>query len=389
MLRRYRPLLLLMFTPAGLALGARAAAMPAVEQLLSNAGAGAAATAPAVIHLGASAALSGPAALLGQRFHAGSQAYFAQVNKQGGVGGAMIALDLLDDAYESERAEANTRQLLEDPRTLALFGYVGTPTSFVALPYVRRAQVAFVGAYTGSEVLREPPSPYVFNVRASYADESRKLAQAMKAAGVRSINVMVQADMFGRSGLEAIKAAAAEQGIQVAVSATVKRNSESVADVATELVRKSRADAIFMVSTYATCAAFVKAARGLGYRGHFYTLSFAGLEPLREALGKNLGGVTLAQVVPDPQEASLPLVAAYQQAMRQAGDKHFDSISLEGYIAARVMVEALRRAKAPLSRASVLEALAQMGPLDLGGFALHVGQGGRAQPKFVELKGAK
>ena len=77
----------------------------------------------------------------------------------------MISLNLLDDAYETERAEANTRQLLDDPRILALFGYVGTPTSFVALPYVRRAKLAFVGAYTGSEVLREPPSPYIFNVR--------------------------------------------------------------------------------------------------------------------------------------------------------------------------------------------------------------------------------
>ena len=211
----------------------------------------------------------------------------------------------------------------------------------------------------------------------------------MKAAGVRTINVMVQADMFGRSGLEAIKVSAAEQGIQVLASATVKRNTENVADVATELVHRSKADALFMVSSYATCAAFVKAARGLNYRGHFYTLSFAGLEPLREALGKSLSGVTMAQVVPDPLDASLPLVAAYQHAMRQAGEKQFDSISLEGFIAARVMVEGLRHAKAPLTRASVLEALAHLGPQDLGGFQLSVGMGSRAQPKFVELKGDK
>ncbi|MEJ6003997.1 ABC transporter substrate-binding protein [Paucibacter sp. AS339] len=384
MLRRYRPFLLIL-VPACLALGSRAWAESALDSAGGSSGGG---SAP-VIHLGTSAALSGPAALLGRRFHAGAQAHFSQVNKLGGVGGATIALTLLDDAYEAERAEANTRQLIDDERTVALFGYVGTPTSFVALPYVRRAKVAFVGAYTGSDVLREPPSPYVFNVRASYADEGRKLVQAMKAAGLRTVNVMYQADMFGRSGLEAVKAAAAEQGIQVLASATVKRNSESVADVATELVRKTPADAVFMVSTYGTCAAFVKAARAQKYRGPFYTLSFAGLEPLREALGKSLSGVTIAQVVPDATDAALPLVAAYQQAMRQAGEKQFDSISLEGFIAARIMVEGLRQAKAPLTRASVLEALAHLGPQDLGGFQLSVGMGSRAQPKFVELKGDK
>ncbi|MCV2350221.1 ABC transporter substrate-binding protein [Paucibacter sp. Y2R2-4] len=372
--------------PVGLTLGSLARAESDAEVSGSSGGASRPAS---VIYLGGSAALSGPAAFLGRRFHVGAQAHFTQLNRQGGVGGAMIALNLLDDAYETERAEANTRQLLDDPRTLALFGYVGTPTSFVALPYVRRAKVAFVGAYTGSEVLREPPSPYVFNVRASYADEGRKMVQAMKAAGVRTVNVMYQADMFGRSGLEAIKAAATEQGIQVLASATVKRNTESVADVATELVRKSKADAIFMVSTYATCAAFVKSARGLNYRGHFYTLSFAGLEPLREALGKSLKGVTMAQVVPDPTDAAVPVVAAYQQAMRQAGEKQFDSISLEGFIAARIMVEGLRHAKAPLTRASVLESLAHLGSQDLGGFQLNVGMGSGAQPKFVELKGDK
>ncbi len=389
MLRRHRPALLFMLLPACLALGTRARAASEFEGSVSSGGSGGGSSAASVIHLGASAALSGPAALLGLRFHAGAQAYFAHINKQGGVAGSMIALTLLDDAYESEQAETNTRLLIDDPRTLALFGYVGTPTSFVALPYVRRAKIAFVGAYTGSDVLREPPSPYVFNVRASYADEGRKLVQAMKAAGVRSVNVLVQADMFGRSGLEAIRISAAEQGIQVLANATVKRNTESVADVATELVHKSKADAVFMVSSYRTCAAFVKAARHLNYRGPFYTLSFPGLEPLREALGKSLSGVTIAQVVPDASDASLPVVAAYQSAMRQAGDKQFDSISLEGYIAARIMVEGLRQAKAPLTRASLLEALAQLGPQDLGGFQLSVGMASRPKTKFVGLRGDK
>lgn len=337
------------------------------------------------IRLGSSAALSGPAATLGTRFHAGAQAAFAQANARGGIHGAKLTLDLRDDAYEQSQAEANTRSLVNDDHVLALFGYVGTPTSWAALPYVKRSHIAFVGAYTGAEILRDPSNPYVFNVRASYGDEAKKLAQAMRAAGVKKLNVLYQADMFGRSGLEAIKAATSPLGIQVQAVASVKRNTAWVADEVRALVTASPADAIFMVSTYGTCAAFIKAARQAAYRGHFYTLSFAGREPLWEALGKDLRGVTIAQIVPDPQDGAIPVVGAYQQAMREAGEKSFDSISLEGYIAARVMVEGLLRSKTPITREGVRAGMASLGKFDLGGFALEYGPNSRGS-SYVALK---
>lgn len=281
---------------------------------------------------------------------------------------------------------------------LALFGYVGTPTSWAALPYVRRSRIAFVGAYTGAAMLRDPANPYVFNVRASYVDEAAKLAQAMQSDGVKTLNVLYQADMFGRSGLEAIKAAATASGLQLKMVATVKRNTAEVAEQARALAKAGHSDAVFLVSTYATCAAFIQAARQAGYGGRFYTLSFAGREPLWEALAKDLRGVTIAQVVPDPQDASIPVVGAYQRAMRESGksgasgvsgDSGFDSISLEGYIAARVMVEGLRRSKAPLTRETVEAGLASLGKLDLGGFALEYGPNSRGGSNFVALVGGR
>jgi branched-chain amino acid transport system substrate-binding protein len=339
----------------------------------------------AEIRLGSSAALSGPAALLGQRFHAGAQAAFTQANRHGGIHGAKLQIDLLDDAYEQDRAEANTRKLVDDEHVLALFGYVGTPTSWAALPYVKRSHIAFVGAYTGAEMLRDPAQPTVFNVRASYKDEAGKLAQAMQSDGVKTLNVLYQADMFGRSGLEAIKTAATSLGLRLKDVATVKRNTAQVAEQARALAKAGHSDAVFLVSSYATCAAFIKAARQAGYGGQFYTLSFAGREPLWEALGKDQRGVTIAQVVPDPQDGSVPVVAAYQRAMRDSGDSGFDSISLEGYIAARVMVEGLRRGKPPLTRAAVTAGLASLGKLDLGGFALEYGPNSRGGSNFVAL----
>lgn len=341
------------------------------------------------IRIGGSAALSGPAATLGQRYHAGARALFEQVNqRQAGIGGARIVMDLRDDGYEPERAEANTRELIEDPAVLALFGFVGTPTSRVALPYVRRTGMAFVGAFTGAGLLREPQHSSVFNVRASYREEARALAQAMKAAGVRRYQVVYQADLFGREGLEAMRAATAPLGLELVGSAMVKRNSVEVgAGVTALLTQQSGAEAIFLVSTYETCAAFVKQARERGYRGRFYALSFTGLEPLRAALGRAPNELTMSQVVPDPEDAGVPVVAAYQKAMREAGDRHFDAISLEGYIAARVLVEGLRHSKPPLTRASLVQGLEALGQLDLGGFAVRYGRGAHAGSAYVGLKG--
>lgn len=339
------------------------------------------------IRVGSSAALSGPAAGLGLRFHAGAAACMAQLNQQGGIAGGRLVIDLLDDAYESDRADTNSRKLVEDDRVLALFGYVGTPTSNMALPYVRRWKVPFVGAYTGADMLREPYNPLIFNVRASYKEEAQQLAVAMKAAGVHTLNIFFQADLFGRAGLEAMRAAAAAVGIKIQATATVKRNTAQVDAEATALTKGSPADAIYMVSTYATTAAFVRSARAKGFGGRFYTLSFAGLEQLRQALGKvQSKGLTIAQVVPDPEDRSLPIVAEYQQAMREAGDKQFDSISLEGYLAARVLAEGLRRARQPLSRESVEQGLESIGSLDLGGYRVHFGPGLRNGSSLVELR---
>lgn len=319
------------------------------------------------IVIGSSAAFSGPAAMLGQGLHAGAQALFKQINSQGGLGGAKLVMRALDDAYEPVRTDRNTRLLVDDPKVLALFGYVGTPTSKAALPYVRRWQIPFVGAFTGAEFLREP-NPMVFNVRAGYRAEAEALVAAMVSTGVKHVGVLYQADLFGRAGLEAMRSAAEVQGLVIGPVASVQRNSVDVQAALTALLPKPQPEAIFMVSTYATCAAFIRAARQQGYAERFYSLSFAGLEPLRQALNQDMRKVTIAQVVPDPDDASVAVVAAYQKAMREAGHKQFDSISLEGYIAARVLVEGLRNAKKPLSRESVAQGLETLGRVDLGGF---------------------
>jgi branched-chain amino acid transport system substrate-binding protein len=141
------------------------------------------------ILIGQSAALTGPAQELGLEMKAGADAYFNYVNENGGVNGRKIKLISLDHGYEPVRAKANTEKLINNEKVLALFGYVGTPTSNAALPLFTEGKVPFIGAFTGAQSLRDPQNRYIFNIRGSYFDETEKIVDFLVRQGVEKISV--------------------------------------------------------------------------------------------------------------------------------------------------------------------------------------------------------
>src|ERR1039458_9280967 len=129
--------------------------------------------------LGQSVALTGPAAALGIEMRTGAKVYFDYVNSRGGIHGRKIELRTLDDGYEPSRTAPNTKKLIEEDGVFVLFGYVGTPTAAAALPIFTQARVPFFGAFTGAELLRDPFNAYIFNVRASYYDETERIVEQL------------------------------------------------------------------------------------------------------------------------------------------------------------------------------------------------------------------
>src|SRR5690348_14039027 len=159
------------------------------------------------IVLGQSAALTGPAAQLGKDMRDGAVLYFEHVNSHGGVNGRRVVLKSLDDGYEGKRAAENTKKLINDERVFALFGYVGTPTSAASMPIFTQAKVPFVGAFTGAELLRNPVNPFVFNVRASYFDETEAIVNHLTAMSIDKIAIFYQDDAYGQAGLAGVERA--------------------------------------------------------------------------------------------------------------------------------------------------------------------------------------
>lgn len=284
------------------------------RQFSLAAGASALAGFPAVhaqsdkIIVGQSAAFSGPAAQLGVQLHAGAKLFFDQVNAQGGIGGRSIEIRKLDDGYEPGRCEENTRKLLEDDVT-ALFAYVGTPTSVVALPMATKAKVPFFAPFTGAMALRTPFNRYAFHVRASYNDETALIVNQLRNVGLTKIAVLYQNDAYGKAGLEGVQLALAKHNLKPVAIATVERNSVDVAK-AVETINAAAPEAVVQISAYTSCAAFVRAARKVGYGGGFYNVSFVGTQALSDELGKFGAGVVVSQVVPSPTALPRPFPAS-------------------------------------------------------------------------------
>ncbi|EFI60150.1 Twin-arginine translocation pathway signal [Comamonas thiooxydans] len=338
------------------------------------------------IVLGQSCALSGPSAQLGMQFVQGAKLYFDQLNAQGGIGRRQVELRTLDDGYEPERCVANTQKFIADD-VMALFGYLGTPTSMAALPLLQKAKLPLIAPLTGGAGLRDPKlAQAVFNLRASYADETALMVRQLVSLSLKKIAVFHQNDAYGQSGLEGVMQALQGHGLKPVGAATVERNSQDVTKAVKTLVPLG-ADVIVQVGTYAASAAFVRAARQAGYGGQFYNVSFVGTSALAKALGKEAEGVVVTQVVPSPFKTSHPLAREFQAALQKGGASlQPDYSSMEGYLAARVVGEALKSAAAAgrLQRDGLVAALEAMNGQQVAGFPIAFRpQAGK--PRFVEL----
>ncbi|RVU47354.1 ABC transporter substrate-binding protein [Rubrivivax rivuli] len=336
------------------------------------------------ILLGQSAAMSGPAAQLGLQMNRGARIFFERLNAEGGVNGRRIELRAMDDGYEPERCAVNTRTLIDD-EVFALFGYVGTPTSLAALPLVTAANIPFFGAFTGAEALREPFNRNVFHVRASYYDETALIVKQLTALGRKKIAVFRQNDSYGQAGLDGVLRALKAQQLAPAAVGLVERNSVNVA-AAVQAIVPAMPDAVVQISAYKSCAAFVREARKAGYGGTFYNVSFVGTQALADELGKDGLGVVVSQVMPFPFSTTNALAREYLDAVKRAGgDATANYSSIEGYLAAKVLAEGLRRAGGNPTRASLVDALESMQRYDAGGFQVSFGPRNRRGSTFVEL----
>ena len=332
--------------------------------------------------LGQSAPNTGPSAQLGIQLNRGARLYFDKVNAAGGVNGQKIELRMLDDGYEPPRAKANTETFLNDD-VFALFGYVGTPTSLASLPQVKDSGIPFFGPFTGAMALRTPALRNVFHVRASYDDETALIVNQLHNLGLSKIAVFRQNDSYGQAGLDGVTKALKALNLAPVAVGTVERNTTKVEE-AVQTIIAAKPDAVVQISSYKSCAAFIRAARKAGYGGQFFNVSFVGTKALSDELGKDALGVVVSQVMPYPFSPVVGIVREYLEAVKAAGgDAQANYSSLEGYVDARIFVEGLRRGRTN-TREALATGLESMQHIDFEGYNLNFGHE-HAASHFVEL----
>lgn len=335
------------------------------------------------ILIGQSAALSGAAKELGENMRDGAQAYFDHINAQGGINGRKIQLKTLDDGYEAERAAANTKQLIDQDKVFALFGYIGTPTSNASLPAISQAQIPFFAPFTGAQSLREPFNRNIFHIRASYFEETEKIVEHLTTLSMKRIAVFYQDDAYGKAGLEGVTRALKKRNLDVVGLGTVERNSVDVANAVTK-IKQSEPQAVIMISAYTSCAAFIKAMKAQGAQPLFWNISFVGSQALARELGPDGVGVQISQVMVAPWDDINPVVKEYKQLYVKQG-REPGYVSLEGFIAAKVLVEGMKRAGPNLTRDGLIKALESMNAYDTGGFVVRFGPHQHTGSTFVDL----
>ena len=334
------------------------------------------------IRFGMSAALSGPTKELGQNMKMGIMAAFNAANANGGVHGRQLRLIAADDGYEPARAAQTMKQLYENDKVFGVIGNVGTPTAVVALPYALERNMLFFGAFTGAGLLRnDPPDRYVFNYRASYAEETEATVHYLvkvRHLKTTQIAVFAQQDAYGNSGFSGVAKAIRSLGgnDRTILRLNYQRNTVDVDEAAAQLQahnsNKARVPikAVIMVPAYRAAAKFIEKTRDL-YPDMIYTsVSFVGSTALANELillGKRFAnGVIVTQVVPAVDGHS-SLAIEYKSALA----KYFpgespDYVSLEGYVVANVLIAALKRNGPQLDTERLVTVLENLRGLDLG-----------------------
>lgn len=334
------------------------------------------------IRLGMSTALTGPAKSLGQNMKLGVEAAILEANEGGGVHGRPIELLAYDDGYEPARTGPNMRTMIEKNNVLAVVGNVGTPTAVAAIPITNELKTLLYGAYTGAGVLRRvPPDRYVINYRASYAQETAAMVDALINHGglaPQEIAFFTQRDAYGDAGYQGGLASLKRHGLadeSEIAHGRYQRNTLAVENGLADIMQaKTPCRAVIMVGAYQPCAAFIELARSLGLQAVCLNVSFVGSTPLANALGEAGEGVVITQVVPSPA-AQTPLAQGYRNALLRLSPQAEPSFgSFEGYIATRILLDAMRSWEGPIDRESVIDALEAMGDFELTtGLAMSLG----------------
>lgn len=333
------------------------------------------------ILLGQSVALTGPFGELGSDYRAGAKLWFDHLNSKGGIYGRQIRLLSVDDGYDVDKAVENTRRLIEKDNVFAIFGQFGTSATRASFSSTVHQGVPVFAPYTGADALREYGNRYLFHVRASYGQELRHMADQLAATGVSRIAIVYQDDGFGQAALHGTIAGLQRHKFVPTVTAAMPISPEINVGPAVAAVSEKRPAAIIICTAGKGAVAFARKYREADASSQLYAIS----EASSRELGAASRGIVITQVVPSPWNQLVPVSLEYQRLRSKQQDLAAGYGSLEGFVAAKVFSEGLKRAGQRLTRETLVDSLESISDLDIGGFRVTYGAGNHAGSTYVDI----
>lgn len=312
----------------------------------------------------------------------GARLAFDNVNAQGGIAGRRIRLVSLDDELKPDLAVNNYRRLLDEHGALAFFGCVGSGTTAAAASVLKDSGAPAVGGYAVADAARERVRGSAYFIRAGTGREAQALVQHLTTIGITRIAVAYLDNPGGKEALDAVTAAMATQGGKPVASAAFAGDASNVAAGATQLAAQ-QPQAVLMYLGGTLPGTLMKALWEAGSKPSFYGMSIVSGTLTAKVAGDRARGLAIAQVVPYPWGVVEPDVREYQK-LAQAAKLPLDYYTFEGYLNARVMIEALRRAGPNPSRPR-LHAVLQAMKWRVGGMDIDYTTDGLNGSRFVEL----
>ena len=336
------------------------------------------------IIIGQSAGFTGSVAGTVKELTAGAKAYFELVNAKGGIHGRKIVLESIDDGFDPKRTPVVMTKLIQENKVFALFLSRGTPTNEAAQPILEKFKVPLVGPSTGAMSMYDPPQRYLFPVRPSYRSETFKIVDQLVNMGINRIAVVYTDDSFGKDGLAGVQQAMKENKLTPVAIANHTRGTIKVEE-AVATIAKAEPQAIIMTVLADAGVAFVKQMKKTGRNPFFLTLSNNSSNAFIKNLGVDGYGVAVSQVSPYPFAVTTPVAKEFQDSIRGKQDVAPSYASMEGFIAAKVLVEGLKRAGPKLTREKLVTALESLNRFDLGGVDVTYGPGKRTGTAFIDI----
>lgn len=336
------------------------------------------------ILIGQTAGFSGQVAAGVKETTDGALLYIESVNAKGGVNGQKIELVSLDDKFDPKLAAENARKLIEENNVLALFLTRGTPHTEAIIPLLDKHGVVLVGPSTGAMVLHQPVRKHIFNVRAPYQREAEKAITHLGSMGITRIAVVYADDSFGADGLAGAQKGLATAKLSPVVVEKFDRAKPDFTQISAKVV-KADTQAVLVIGSGSTVVEAHTAFRAAGSAAQLVTLSNNASGGFIKSLGGNARGVIVTQVFPNERSVTYPMVKEAQELAKAKGQGEISPAMLEGFAAAKVLVEGLKRAGPKPSRDKLQAALESIRKLDLGGLEVNYSPEDHSGLDFADL----